>query len=217
MKRMKEGITRQASMGGGKGTGGTGDANSSVHHEKIATLKKELDALQDSQVQGKSAVLLKLVESEKKNRALTDESIQRYGHKLQTGIMKFISDLKAGHNETSTKLDNVEKISNRLRDIHAEQAFAAGGKLTKKVMEKWVLSLCRKAFFTWRDMDPSGYRPVGVKLQGHLLKIWLRFTTCYGFNKWKSKIKEMNRRSLLKGHLRNILIRWKRFSYREVK
>ena len=213
MKKMKEGIQRQASMGGGGG----GNISSGAVNDKFALLKKDLESLQDNQVQAKAAVLLKLSESEKKNRELTDESIHRYGHKLQTGIMKFISDLKTGHNETSTKLDAVEKVAWRLRDLHAEKALSEGNYFVNRVMEKWVLSSCRKAFIKWRDMDLHGTRPVGQKLQGFLVKVWLRFTTYYGFHKWKDKIAAINRRGVLRIHLRNILAKWKRISFRDIK
>lgn len=209
---MKEGITRQSSMGGGGG----GNINSAALNEKLALFKKEMDTLHDNQAQGKAAVLLKLTESEKKNREITDESIHRYGHKLQAGIMKFISDLKAGHNNTSTKLDEVEKVAHRLREIHAQQAFVEATEVTNRVMESWVFSICRKAFVKWRDMDPYGMRPVGEKLQGLMVNVWLKFTTHHGFNKWKSVAKAMNRREVLRGHLKNIVSRWKRISFRDV-
>lgn len=215
MRKLKEGITRQASLGGSGGGGGA--VNSAALNDKLAVFKKELDTLHDNQVQGKSAVLLKLAESEKKNREITDEAIHRYGHKLQTGIMKFISDLKAGHNETSTKLDRVEKITHRLRELLAEKAFLEASNMTSCVIAKWMLDKCRCAFVKWRDMDPDGKRPQGAQLQRLLVKVWLKYTTHYGFNKWKSQITSMSKHELLKGHLINIVARWKSISFRDVK
>lgn len=220
MKKMKEGITRQASMGmagSGGGSGAGANINTGALGEKLTQFKKDIDRLHDTQVQDKTAILTKLQDNEKKSREITDEAIHRHGHKLQTGLMKFVSDLKAGHNDVSTKLDGIGKVVNRLRDLHAAKAFAEGSILAVKVVEKWILSLTRLAFVRWRDSDPYGMMPVGQKLQGILVKVWLKYTTHYGFNLWKSKITAMNRRGVIKDHLRNILTRWKTISFRDIK